>query len=97
MTTCAWCAAKTWQILTVPEACAIGARWEKAMSKYKYDFGQEFGAQRLSAAVDLVDDFGFEESELDGLSTEDMRDLLYDTMRNYFRVQSRFMWSKIDG
>ena len=67
------------------------------MSKYKYDFGQEFGAQYLSASVDLVDDLGYEESELDGLSTEDMRDLLFEMTRHYFRAQSRFMWSEIDG
>jgi len=67
------------------------------MSKYKYDFSQEFGSQHLSAAVDLVDDLGYEESHLDGMSHEDMRDLLYYAARVYFRAQSRFTWSKIDG
>lgn len=67
------------------------------MSKHKYEFTQEFGAQRLTVLVDLADDLAYEESELEGYSTDDMRDLLYDEMRALFRRESRFKWKRIDG
>jgi hypothetical protein len=67
------------------------------MSKYKYDFFQSHPSGILTDTVDLVDDMGWEESELDGMSREDLLDILYDDSRNWFRTQSRYGWSKIDG
>lgn len=50
------------------------------MSKYKYEFGaatNKVGSECVDI-VDLVDDYGYDESDLDGRTEEDILNELYD-------------------
>jgi hypothetical protein len=70
------------------------------MSKYKYEFGvsTNYIGSEAKEIVDLVDDWGYDESDLDGRTEEDILDELYGQPLEDFVGNSIESWvSRVDG
>lgn len=63
------------------------------MSKYKYEFGvsTRYIGSGVKAVVDLVDDWGYDESDLDGRTEEDIRTELEG------QPLEDFVWNEIES
>ena len=61
------------------------------MSDYKFEFGvsTRFMRSNVTETFDLVDDFGFEEDELEGKTDREIQDLLDQELQE-------FVWNNID-
>jgi len=68
------------------------------MSSYKYEFIAAIGSREKAEVVDLVDDFGWTEDELDMMTDEDIEDEIRRTdLEEWMRRHVYRNVRRIDG